>query len=132
MSWCSIRIVAHADGTTTPMIAPMGNFIHVEPLIEERQRVTAGGLFLPDKAAEKPSRARVIAVGPGQRTDNGAFVTPLVQPGDIVRIVPDSYMEVTFKDLGDTAGKQYLIMYGDILAVEQGDLLADVKQLATV
>ncbi len=45
---------------------------------------TAGGLFLPETAKEKPQQAEVIAVGTGRLGKNNV-VTPLtVKQGDIV------------------------------------------------
>jgi chaperonin GroES len=32
---------------------------------------TAGGLFIPDSAKEKPQRGTVIAIGPGRVTEDG-------------------------------------------------------------
>jgi len=40
--------------------------------IEEQQK-TAGGLFIPDTAKEKPQEALVVAVGNGKVQDNGSL-----------------------------------------------------------
>lgn len=46
---------------------------------------SAGGLFIPETAKEKPQTAEVIAIGDGRVTDKG--VTPLiVKPGDKILI----------------------------------------------
>jgi len=38
----------------------------------DNEQKTASGLFIPDSASkEKPNEAVVVAVGPGQRTDDG-------------------------------------------------------------
>ncbi len=47
---------------------------------------TAGGLFIPDNAKEKPLRATVIAVGTGKRLDNGKLQDLVVKPGDLILI----------------------------------------------
>ena len=45
---------------------------------------TAGGIFLPDSAQEKPQEAEVVAVGPGKILDNGKVIPLEVKPGDII------------------------------------------------
>ena len=45
------------------MFKPLHNYVLLERLSEETK--TAGGIIIPDNAQEKPSRGRVIAVGPG-------------------------------------------------------------------
>jgi chaperonin GroES len=37
----------------------------------EEERTSAGGIVIPDTAAEKPSRGEVIAVGRGKILENG-------------------------------------------------------------
>jgi chaperonin GroES len=45
---------------------------------------TAGGIFIPDTAQEKPTEGEVVAVGPGMRDEEGK-VHPLdVKSGDRV------------------------------------------------
>jgi chaperonin GroES len=43
-------------------ITPLADYIVVQQ--EEAQTKTASGLYLPDKASEKPKIAKVLAVGP--------------------------------------------------------------------
>lgn len=45
--------------------------------------VTAAGLHLP-AAPKGPTRAEVIAVGPGRRVDSGVLIPPPAQVGDVV------------------------------------------------
>jgi len=51
-------------------LRPLHDRVIVKRLEEERK--TAGGIVIPDTAAEKPSMGEVIAVGPGKTDDNGA------------------------------------------------------------
>ncbi|HKU19136.1 MAG TPA: co-chaperone GroES [Candidatus Saccharimonadales bacterium] len=44
-------------------IKPLGEYVVAMP--EEAPTKTASGLYLPEKAAEKPKVAKVVAVGPG-------------------------------------------------------------------
>ncbi len=45
---------------------------------------TAGGIFIPDTAREKPTEGEVIAVGPGIRGDDGEIHALDVKAGDRV------------------------------------------------
>lgn len=63
-------------------IRPLHDRVVVRRVEEETK--TAGGIVLPDSAAEKPSQGEVLAVGPGKALDNGE-VRPLdVKVGDKV------------------------------------------------
>ena len=63
-------------------IRPLHDRLVVRRLEEET--TTAGGIVLPDSAAEKPSQGEVLAVGPGKMLENGD-VRPLdVKVGDKV------------------------------------------------
>lgn len=50
----------------------------------EEERTSAGGIVIPDSAAEKPMRGEVIAVGAGKRLDNGDVCALAVKVGDKV------------------------------------------------
>ncbi|MER3474510.1 MAG: co-chaperone GroES [Armatimonadota bacterium] len=86
---------------TTPPIQPLGSRVLIEPLEEESR--TAGGIFLPDTAKEKPQLGRVVAVGDDEEIK--------VQPGD--RVIFPKYTGTEFR----YNGTEYLIMEAnDILA----------------
>jgi len=48
----------------------------------EAQDKTAGGLFLPEAAKEKPQQAEVIAIGNGRFGKNNELIPLTVQAGD--------------------------------------------------
>lgn len=50
----------------------------------EAEEKTASGIYLPDAAKEKPTRGKVIAVGPGKTDDNGKRQPLNVKSGDTV------------------------------------------------
>ena len=50
----------------------------------EEQNKTAGGLYIPDTAKEKPMEALVVAVGNGKIQDNGSLRKLEVKAGDKV------------------------------------------------
>jgi len=79
----------------------------------EEERTTKGGIVLPDTAEkEKPIKGKVLAVGPGKRSDKGELQPMSVKVGDVV----------LFKKYGpdeiEMDGKKYLVGdEDDILAV---------------
>jgi len=48
----------------------------------EEETKSAGGIVIPDSAAEKPSQGEVLAVGPGKKLDNGSIQPMDVKAGD--------------------------------------------------
>jgi chaperonin GroES len=50
----------------------------------EPETKTAGGIFIPDTAQEKPTEGEVVAVGPGLRDDDGKLHPLNVKAGDRV------------------------------------------------
>ena len=94
-------------------LRPLGDRVVVK-VIEEEEK-TAGGIFLPDTAKEKPQKGEVIAVGSGKLLDNGERVPLEVKVGD--RIIFAKYGGTEVK----VNGNEYLILReSDILAVTQG------------
>ena len=73
---------------------------------------SAGGLFLPDSAKEKPAEGTVIAVGTGKLLDSGKLQNLQIQVGD--RVVFGKYSGTEIK----VDGEERLIMReDDILGV---------------
>jgi len=68
--------------TMSIKIRPLNDRIVVRPVEEETK--TAGGIYLPDTAKEKPQRGEVIAVGPGKLLDNGDRAPMPLKKGDKV------------------------------------------------
>jgi len=86
-------------------IRPLHDRVVVKRIEEERK--TAGGIVIPDSAAEKPDQGEVIAVGNGKILEDGK-VRPLdVKVGD--RILFGKYSGSTVKMEGD----EYLVMRED-------------------
>ncbi len=89
--------------------------------IEEDSK-TAGGIIIPDTAAEKPQQGEIVAVGDGARSEDGK-ITPLdVKPGDTVIFGKWSGTEVKID------GEELLIMKeSDIMGVLEGARKAKKK-----
>jgi chaperonin GroES len=70
----------------------------------EEETKSAGGIVIPDSAAEKPSQGEVIAVGPGKKLDNGTVQEVDLKAGD--RVLFGQYAGSTVK----IDGEELLIM----------------------
>jgi len=77
----------------------------------EEEKMSAGGIVIPDSAAEKPIKGEVIAVGEGKALDNGSLRTPKVKVGD----------KVLF---GKYAGTEVKLNGTDLLVVKEDDIFA--------
>ena len=81
----------------------------------EEERTSAGGIVIPDTAAEKPIRGKVTAVGPGKVLDNGQKRPIDVKTGDIVLFGKYSGTEVKINN------EEYLVIReDDIMGVFEG------------
>ena len=86
---------------------PLGNRVVIEPMDSDEQQVSAGGIYIPDTAKEKPQEGKIVAVGPGKLNDDGSRTPLEVAVGDVV--VYSKYAGTEYKD-GDT---EYLIVRED-------------------
>ncbi|CAG0916116.1 unnamed protein product [Notodromas monacha] len=64
---------------------------------------TKGGILIPEKAQGKIIHGTVVAVGPGQRSDTGDFVQPVVKVGDEVLLPEYGGTKINLED------KEYFI-----------------------
>jgi len=93
-------------------IQPLADRIMVKVL--EAEKMTKGGIIIPDTAKEKPQEAEVMAVGKGKVSDEGKTISPEVKVGDKVLFGKYSGTEI------NVDGKEYLIL-------KEEDILAIVK-----
>lgn len=63
-------------------VRPLHDRILVRRMAEEEK--TAGGLYIPDTAKEKPQRGEIIACGKGRVTEDGKVLPLEVKAGDRV------------------------------------------------
>ncbi len=96
-------------------IKPLGDRVLIQALSqEEREGKTASGIVIPDTAEkERPEEGRVVAIGPGKKSEEGVLVPVTgVKVGD--RVLFSKYGPNEIK----VDGKEYLIAREeDILAV---------------
>src|SRR5690606_2575996 len=97
---------------TTVPIQPLSDYIVA--VAEEAPTKTAAGLYIPDKALEKPKTAKVVAVGPGTYGDDNERLPMAVKAGDRIICKEDSMTTLKHD------GTEYIL-------VREEDVLATVK-----
>ena len=90
------------------MIRPLQDRIIVKRIEEESK--TAGGIFIPDTAKEKPQQGEVVAVGKGKKTEDGKVLPLDLKVGD----------KVLF---GKYAGTEIKVDGQDLLIMREDDIL---------
>lgn len=93
-------------------IQPLADYVVAQA--EKAETKTASGLYLPDKAQEKPKTAKVVAVGPGKVGDDNERVPVSLKIGD--RILYKAYSTTEVK----VASEDYIL-------VKEEDVLATVN-----
>ena len=94
-------------------IRPLHDRVIVKRIEEEKK--SAGGIVIPDTAAEKPDQGEIVAVGKGKKDDNGKLIPVDVKVGD--RVLFGKYSGQTVKVKGD---ELLVIREEDILGVIEG------------
>jgi chaperonin GroES len=75
---------------------------------------TAGGIFIPDTAQEKPMEGEIVAVGPGARDEKGTLVPLDVKKGD--RIL-----------FGKWSGSEIKLDREDLLIMKESDVMGVIE-----
>ena len=95
-------------------IRPLHDRVIVKRIEEERK--SAGGIVIPDTAAEKPDQGEVVAVGKGKKDDQGKLIPLDVKVGDKILFGKSSGQTVKVK------GEELLVMREeDIMGVIEGN-----------
>ena len=89
-------------------LRPLQDRIIVKRIEEESK--TAGGIFIPDTAKEKPQQGEVVAVGKGKKTEDGKVLPLDLKVGD----------KVLF---GKYAGTEIKVDGQDLLIMREDDIL---------
>ncbi|TDJ44269.1 MAG: co-chaperone GroES [Gammaproteobacteria bacterium] len=93
-------------------IRPLHDRIIVKRMEEER--MSAGGIVIPDSATEKPIKGEVIAVGNGKHLENGDIRSLDVKAGD----------KVLF---GKYSGTEVKVDGEDLLVMKEDDVMAVIE-----
>ncbi|MDE3113832.1 MAG: co-chaperone GroES [Chloroflexota bacterium] len=93
-------------------LKPLGSRVVIKPL--QREEMTKSGIVLPDTAKEKPQEGKVLAVGPGDRDEDGKRIPVELKEGD--KVLFQKYAGTEFK-LDDE--ELLILAEKDVLAVIQ-------------
>src|SRR5882672_2838499 len=93
-------------------IRPLHDRVIVKRIEEEKK--SAGGIVIPDTAAEKPDQGEIVAVGKGKKDDNGKLIAIDVKVGD--RVLFGKYSGQTVKVKGD-----------ELLVMREEDLMGVIE-----
>ena len=94
-------------------IRPLHDRVVVRRL--EDERTTAGGIVIPDSAAEKPMRGQVVAIGSGKVLDNGDLRALSVKVGDVVLF-------------GKYSGTEIKLNAEELVVMREDDIMAIVEK----
>jgi chaperonin GroES len=78
----------------------------------EAEEKTASGILLPDTAKEKPTKGKVISVGPGKLDEKGKHMELGVRNGDVV-----FYGKYSGTDIEVDGEKFVILREADILGI---------------
>src|SRR6266498_2919680 len=84
----------------------------------EPEAKTAGGIFIPDTAQEKPMEGEVVAVGPGARDEDGKLYALDVKRGD----------RVLFRKW---SGTEIKLDGEDLMIMKEADIMGVIDQAIT-
>src|SRR2546428_10819393 len=94
-------------------LKPLGSRVVIKA--RDREEGTKSGILIPDTAKEKPQEGRVLAVGPGDRDENGKRIPVELKEGD--KVLFQKYAGTEFK----LDGEELLILSEkDVLAIVEG------------
>ncbi len=93
-------------------IRPLHDRVIIRRLEEDRK--SAGGIVIPDTAAEKPMKGEVVAAGPGKLSDDGKLRPLDVKPGD----------KVLF---GKYSGTEVKMNGQDIVVMREDDIMGVIE-----
>lgn len=94
-------------------LRPLADRVIVLPVAAEEK---VGSVYIPDAAQERPSKATVVAVGPGSRDQNGVTHPVGVQAGETVLFAKFGGMPITLD------GEEHLVLReGDLLGVYEDE-----------
>ena len=93
-------------------LRPLHDRVLVKPLeVEEK---TTGGIIIPDTAKEKPMEGKVVAAGPGSRSEDGKLHPLDVKKGD--RIL-----------FGKWSGTEVKLDGEDLMIMKESDIMGVIE-----
>jgi chaperonin GroES len=99
------------------ILRPLLDLVVIQRVAAEEK--TAGGIFIPDTAQEKPVEGEIVAAGPGARSEDGK-VHPLgVEVGNRVLF-------------GKWSGTEIKLNGEELIIIKESDLLGVVEKTASL
>ncbi|MGB5440343.1 MAG: co-chaperone GroES [Gammaproteobacteria bacterium] len=80
----------------------------------EEETTSAGGIVIPDSAAEKPQRGEIVAAGTGKRLESGEIIPLDVKIGDTVLF-------------GKYSGTEVKVDGSDLLVMREEDIMGVIE-----
>jgi chaperonin GroES len=93
-------------------IRPLHDRVIVKRVDEERK--SAGGIVIPDTAAEKPDQGEIVAVGKGKKDENGKLIPLDVKVGERVLF-------------GKYSGQTVKVKNEELLVMREEDLMGVIE-----
>jgi len=81
----------------------------------EEEKTSPGGIVIPDTAAEKPIKGKIVAIGHGKLLDSGDIRPLDVKVGD----------QILF---GKYAGTEVRVENEDLLVMREDDIIAIIEE----
>jgi chaperonin GroES len=100
------------EGEVLMNIRPLHDRVILKRMEEET--TSPGGIVIPDSAAEKPIRGKIIAIGTGKRLDSGEIVPMDVKVGDNVLF-------------GKYSGTEVKVDGEDLLVMREEDIVGVIE-----
>ncbi len=94
---------------------PLHDRVVVERI--DQSEKTAGGIIIPETAQEKPMEGRIVAAGPGARSEDGTLSPLDVQVGDRVLF-------------GKWSGTEVKIDGEELLIMKESDIMGIIQETA--
>jgi len=111
------QIISNVSGPRRPSmkLRPLQDRVLIRRV--EPEAKTAGGIFIPDTAQEKPMEGEVVAVGPGTRDDDGKLHPLDVKTGDRVLF-------------GKWSGTEVKLDGEDLMIMKENDIMGIIGSAA--
>jgi chaperonin GroES len=100
------------EGEVLMNIRPLHDRVILKRMEEET--TSPGGIVIPDSAAEKPIRGKIVAIGTGKRLDSGEIVPMDVKVGDNVLF-------------GKYSGTEVKVDGEDLLVMREEDIVGVIE-----
>jgi chaperonin GroES len=103
------------------------NAVIVKPI--ETEETKYGSIVVPDMGKDKNEKGEVVAVGPGQHTISGEFISTISKIGDIVVLPTQGFTKLQYEGEDYYVGPENQILAKLKKEVNIGEALAETEPL---